>query len=971
MGKVSSFVIIDSLESCFCSLLACAKSSFSCFKMGDTTHSPNALLDVNYREGTFSTRPRDFNGRLKPRDLAEAGFVHFAEQNVKCYRCGFLLNSGLFNNLSEVLKFHGEMRPDCERSAPSGPSSSIRLCNGNALDVSNRSTTGVSSSDRQTNSDAIDVPHRGPSKYPRSVATEPCSVGTTSNSASGSRDNPTTTTILTRNVKCKGFQTFDSLRYERERLSTFIDWPVPWLSPEALAKDGFYYLRDEDKVSCVFCRGIVGSWDVGDIPSQEHKTHFSKCPFVRGQPVGNVPIAQGDLLASLPAVGPCESPATAASIAAPLCAGKIPSKGKQCSALTKKSSLSIQESSADPLEDLPQYSGPKRKEFLTKDSREKSYRNWPKKIKQTPQSLAEAGFFYCGLSDHVRCFHCGNGLRNWEAHDDPWVEHARWYPTCNFVLLQKGLDFIDEVQRVNPPYFRHHQSSPTDHSPLKVGSSSPPAIAPFVSQTYTSDVSSNYRVRITESQLDLLTELDIVKSVLGMGFSPRAVRKALRQKIEETGVPFFNLETCIEKVLTCVEQMESEVEAEKQQDAKLLAYQREREERIRQSREQSLLAYQREREERIRQSHEQSLLRAASASSERREGVGMDVVNTERRSPPRTERSRVTGEDSSTRSSDSLRLSCPGQCPRTPIITSPVMPPRRESNLLRSPPHQASASLSLSTSSPSDDSSALSSNIMQRSLSLSSSSSEENVMESEDIIEYPLRRHEEEAPMDAISSPIASHDDASLDVDRDITPTNDDFNTTSTPRASPSGDRMFGSSTPTGIVTGTNWTSSPSTSSEHYSQSSTASTSSATAADPVSLEMINQVNKVITLAEKEQKRVYRHLSSSSTKSAAGSSTASSDGESGLDDSNCSMSEGEQDNTEEQLSAANKQVADLKDQLERLRESRLCKICMDAELSVMLLPCTHMATCVNCTLALTICPICRTDIKHVIKPNIVA
>ena len=53
--------------------------------------------------------------------------------------------------------------------------------------------------------------------------------------------------------------------------------------------------------------------------------------------------------------------------------------------------------------------------------------------------------FTVGLSDHVRCFHCGNGLRNWEMEDKPWEEHARWYPDCNFVLLSKGQEFIDKV----------------------------------------------------------------------------------------------------------------------------------------------------------------------------------------------------------------------------------------------------------------------------------------------------------------------------------------------------------------------------------------------------------------------------------------------------------------------------------------------------------------------------------------------
>ena len=33
-----------------------------------------------------------------------------------------------------------------------------------------------------------------------------------------------------------------------------------------------------------------------------------------------------------------------------------------------------------------------------------------------------------GHSDDVKCFCCDGGLRCWESEDDPWVEHAKWFP---------------------------------------------------------------------------------------------------------------------------------------------------------------------------------------------------------------------------------------------------------------------------------------------------------------------------------------------------------------------------------------------------------------------------------------------------------------------------------------------------------------------------------------------------------------
>jgi hypothetical protein len=39
----------------------------------------------------------------------------------------------------------------------------------------------------------------------------------------------------------------------------------------------------------------------------------------------------------------------------------------------------------------------------------------------------------------------------------------------------------------------------------------------------------------------------------------------------------------------------------------------------------------------------------------------------------------------------------------------------------------------------------------------------------------------------------------------------------------------------------------------------------------------------------------------------------------------------------------------------------CKICFDAEVDVILLPCAHLCICNQCAPCLTVCPICRTRI----------
>jgi len=48
-----------------------------------------------------------------------------------------------------------------------------------------------------------------------------------------------------------------------------------------------------------------------------------------------------------------------------------------------------------------------------------------------------------GQDDQMLCFCCSQGLKDWEDEDEPWTEHARWSPTCSYVLLSKGKSFVD------------------------------------------------------------------------------------------------------------------------------------------------------------------------------------------------------------------------------------------------------------------------------------------------------------------------------------------------------------------------------------------------------------------------------------------------------------------------------------------------------------------------------------------------
>lgn len=61
------------------------------------------------------------------------------------------------------------------------------------------------------------------------------------------------------------------------------------------------------------------------------------------------------------------------------------------------------------------------------------------------------------------------------------------------------------------------------------------------------------------------------------------------------------------------------------------------------------------------------------------------------------------------------------------------------------------------------------------------------------------------------------------------------------------------------------------------------------------------------------------------------------------------------------SATGKDVDKVLEEVESLRDMKLCKICMDRELCITFIPCGHLATCEECSVSLLECPICRKPI----------
>ena len=57
---------------------------------------------------------------------------------------------------------------------------------------------------------------------------------------------------------------------------------------------------------------------------------------------------------------------------------------------------------------------------------------------------------------------------------------------------------------------------------------------------------------------------------------------------------------------------------------------------------------------------------------------------------------------------------------------------------------------------------------------------------------------------------------------------------------------------------------------------------------------------------------------------------------------------------------------LREENQRLREERLCKICAENDIGVVFIPCGHLATCTSCAASFSNCPVCRADIQSAVR-----
>lgn len=234
----------------------------------------------------------------------------------------------------------------------------------------------------------------------------------------------------------------DDMFREELRLKSFENkWPHTFIEARILAKTGFYFIGPSDQVKCYFCKVEIGRWETGDDAVTEHVRWSPNCPLLKRRETANDPIEPIEELDQL-------LPPLSYDVCGPCGIDIRPGSYAESSFSTSSTSSTPPISTSPSMveQETRTYKHAEHAEYAIESARFRSFDSWPKTLKQKPKQLSDAGFFYTGRGDSVKCFSCNGGLRDWEENDDPWEQHALWFSKCEYLNLVKGKEYIDAVK---------------------------------------------------------------------------------------------------------------------------------------------------------------------------------------------------------------------------------------------------------------------------------------------------------------------------------------------------------------------------------------------------------------------------------------------------------------------------------------------------------------------------------------------
>nr|XP_023996050.1 LOW QUALITY PROTEIN: baculoviral IAP repeat-containing protein 3-like [Salvelinus alpinus] len=295
-----------------------------------------------------------------------------------------------------------------------------------------------------------------------------------------------------------------SMRREQDRLDSFQSWISVHHHPSELAKAGFYYLGQGDRVACFTCGGQLSNWEPGDRAVSEHQRHYPNCRFVRGDRADNVSMAGGP--------GGLGVPPRAVALSLP-------------PGLSNVSNPAMQQ----------------------REERLLTFVHWPLRIPVRPDQLAKAGFYYVGetniqyLHSNITCIlylFCLTG---------PWQQMSLYFNVtmvtsrCVYLLQEKGQEFVHQIQARFPRLFEQL---------LTNGDS--------ISREFVDPPMVNLGPGEERSEDAVMMNTPVVVSAVEMGFERGLVKQTVQSKILTSGENYKTVQELVSDLLSAEDQKREE-----------------------------------------------------------------------------------------------------------------------------------------------------------------------------------------------------------------------------------------------------------------------------------------------------------------------------------------------------------------------------------------------------------------------------
>jgi len=364
------------------------------------------------------------------------------------------------------------------------------------------------------------------------------------------------------------------------RLLTFEKFPEHSpVNPCQLAAAGIFYTGYKDRVKCFSCAQTVENWSPGYDPLSLH-WHSTDCQFILGTDKNNVPLgttlqnqrthststrlattARSSAISGEPRTSSPEALTSRMSrsghdvpVTTPLTSTNTASTSSNVATSYNTNAGQASHFFEQLIYMLP-CSNPVNPHLRNVTARLQTFRErshtWPAhRIAATPEEMSQAGLYYLGERDRVKCWYCNGGLQNWEKFDNPWFEYAKWFPTCEYLLQKKGPEFIENISNRfinldrpvinNPagPLATNINQQASRHRPSLQAHKFPTILDPREHQ-----IQLETRVNEEMQTSSFAPEAKI------MGFSDEEIRETFLKHIENHNTTFVSFTNSVECIL--------------------------------------------------------------------------------------------------------------------------------------------------------------------------------------------------------------------------------------------------------------------------------------------------------------------------------------------------------------------------------------------------------------------------------------